>query len=314
MAVTLNGTAASSSAGAATTSLAVTMPSGATNGELLVVAFSNAGPTVSIVPPGAAGYWTQLAQSQDGFGTVDTGVFVRTVDGTEGASQTFSFASSEAVAVAFRLGGVSATAPVNAVSAAGTATSGSLTAITCPSVAATVDGAMVLRIASSVQVTSFTNPGSHTAIGSTVVNAGASSADPGVAAAYQTQTSQGATGTAAFVSGAGSSDRPWVAYTIVIAPAAPTITTQPVSTAQYAGLTATFNIAATTSGGALSYQWKVNGSNVGTNSTSYTTAALTPSDNGSIVTCVVTDSNGSITSSAAILTVLPTSSSSWIKA
>ena len=109
------------------------------------------------------------------------------------------------------------------------------------------------------------------------------------------------------------SDRANTAFLIFTDIPLPVITAQPASTAQYAGLTATFNISATGTG-TLHYQWKVNGSNVGTDSSSYTTGALTPSNNRDSVTCVVTDNNGSTTSNAAILTVLPTSSSAWIKA
>jgi hypothetical protein len=84
-------------------------------------------------------------------------------------------------------------------------------------------------------------------------------------------------------------------------PGSPTIDTQPTNQAGSVGGTATYSISATTSGGALSYQWKLNGSNVGTNSSSYTTATLSAADNGGIVTCVVTDSNGSTTSNGAYL-------------
>ena len=94
----------------------------------------------------------------------------------------------------------------------------------------------------------------------------------------------------------------------------PTINTQPVSATCYVGQTATFTISATTSGGTLHYQWKDDGSNVGTDSNSYTTAAALLSDNGSSITCVVTDNNGSVTSNAAIWTVLPAASVAWLTA
>ena len=81
----------------------------------------------------------------------------------------------------------------------------------------------------------------------------------------------------------------------------PTITAQPVNQTASVGGTATFNISATTSGGALSYQWKLNGSNVGTNSSSYTTGTLAAAYNGSAVTCGVTDSNGTTTTRTALL-------------
>jgi hypothetical protein len=90
--------------------------------------------------------------------------------------------------------------------------------------------------------------------------------------------------------------------TVTGAPTGPTITTQPLSQTVTAGQTATFTVAATGSG-TLTYQWKKNGTNVGSSSSSYTTPATVVGDNGSLYTVVVTDSNGSTTSSAATLTV-----------
>jgi len=60
------------------------------------------------------------------------------------------------------------------------------------------------------------------------------------------------------------------------------------------GESVVFNATPTHGGTSPSYQWKVNGSNVGTNSPSYTTTTLA---NGNIVTCVMT-SNASCASSA----------------
>jgi hypothetical protein len=84
---------------------------------------------------------------------------------------------------------------------------------------------------------------------------------------------------------------------------APTITTQPTAQTAAAGATATFTVAA--SGTApLSYQWQANGTAIaGATSASYTTAALAAGDNGISYTVVVTNSAGSVTSSAALLTV-----------
>lgn len=94
------------------------------------------------------------------------------------------------------------------------------------------------------------------------------------------------------------SDSTWGAWATQGILAQPLINTQPVSQTAAVGGTETFTISAVASlgGGTLSYQWKVNGSNVGTNAASYTTATLSSGDNGGVVTCVVTDSNGSTTS------------------
>lgn len=85
--------------------------------------------------------------------------------------------------------------------------------------------------------------------------------------------------------------------------AAPIIDRHPQAARVGAGDLATFTVAATTSGGALSYQWNLDGVNVGANEASYSRRTL-PQDNGKSVTVVVTDSNGSTTSSAAVLTVV----------
>jgi hypothetical protein len=83
----------------------------------------------------------------------------------------------------------------------------------------------------------------------------------------------------------------------------PSITTQPSNQTVTAGQTATFSVAATGSG-TLTYQWLKNGSTIsGGTSAPYTTPATSGADNGSLFTVTVTDSVGSVTSSAATLTV-----------
>lgn len=85
----------------------------------------------------------------------------------------------------------------------------------------------------------------------------------------------------------------------------PAITTQPAGKAVFEGQTAVFSVAATTSGGTVTYQWRKNGLNiVGATSSSYTTPATVYStDNLAIFDCVVSDDNGSNTSSTAYLVV-----------
>jgi hypothetical protein len=68
------------------------------------------------------------------------------------------------------------------------------------------------------------------------------------------------------------------------------------------GSTATFNVAVTGSA-PFTYQWKKNGINVGSNSSSYTTPQLTAADNGSSYQVIVSNTLGSWASSLAVLTV-----------
>jgi hypothetical protein len=85
-------------------------------------------------------------------------------------------------------------------------------------------------------------------------------------------------------------------------PTPPTISTQPASQTVTPGQTATFSVMV--SGTApLNYQWQKNGTNVGSNSASYTTPPTTAADNNSQVQVTVSNTAGSVTSSMATLTV-----------
>ncbi len=87
------------------------------------------------------------------------------------------------------------------------------------------------------------------------------------------------------------------------APMAPTITTQPQSLAVNAGQTATFTVVATGTA-TLNYQWIKNGTAIsGATSANYTTPATSTADSGAVFSVVVTNASGSMTSSAATLTV-----------
>jgi hypothetical protein len=88
-----------------------------------------------------------------------------------------------------------------------------------------------------------------------------------------------------------------------LANSAPSITSQPISQTITSGQMATFLVSASGTG-VLSYLWKKNGTPIpGATSSHYTTPAETTSDNLARLTVVVSNSVGSITSSAAILTV-----------
>lgn len=85
---------------------------------------------------------------------------------------------------------------------------------------------------------------------------------------------------------------------------APVISMHPVSTGVPQGRTATFSVSATGSA-PLAYQWKKNGSNVGANSSSFTTAPTATNDTGARFRVVVSNSAGQIESAEATLTVYP---------
>lgn len=86
-------------------------------------------------------------------------------------------------------------------------------------------------------------------------------------------------------------------------PFAPIISSQPASQVSYVGHTAVFTVSAS-GNPAPSFQWRKNGSNIsGASATSYTTPVLSLTDNGSIYSVVVSNSEGSLTSHDASLTV-----------
>ena len=92
----------------------------------------------------------------------------------------------------------------------------------------------------------------------------------------------------------------------VDAPTAPAITTPPASQSVVASQTATFSVVA--SGSApLAYQWKKNDSNIeGATSSTYTTPETRMADSGTQYSVVVSNSLGTVTSTAASLTVTAT--------
>jgi len=85
---------------------------------------------------------------------------------------------------------------------------------------------------------------------------------------------------------------------------APAIKSQPVNTNATGGQQVTFSVSAT---GAppLTYQWKKNGADiVGATSARYTTPAVTAGDNGAVYTVVVSNGQGTATSTPTILAVV----------
>ncbi len=91
--------------------------------------------------------------------------------------------------------------------------------------------------------------------------------------------------------------------TVNAAAVAPTITTPPANQTVTAGQTASFSVVAAGTA-PLSYQWQKNGVNIaGATSSSYTTPVTATSDSGSTFDVVVSNTAGTVTSSAATLTV-----------
>ncbi len=97
-----------------------------------------------------------------------------------------------------------------------------------------------------------------------------------------------------------------IAMTAVATGTAPAITTQPASQTVAAGQSATFSVA-NTGTAPLSYQWLKNGAAIsGATASSYTQPAASTSDTGSQFSVVVSNSVGSVSSNAALLTVTGT--------
>jgi glucose/arabinose dehydrogenase len=97
-------------------------------------------------------------------------------------------------------------------------------------------------------------------------------------------------------------------YTITYENSAPGIVTQPASTTVPVGATATFTVAASGTG-PFTYQWQRNSASIaGATASSYTTPPVQQSDDGAAFRVIVSNQSGSITSSAAILTVTAGSS------
>jgi len=91
--------------------------------------------------------------------------------------------------------------------------------------------------------------------------------------------------------------------TVTVAPVAPTITTPPANQTVSVGQSATFTVVAAGTA-PLSYQWQKNGANVaGATSASYATPVTTTSDSGSTFDVIVSNTVGTVTSTAATLTV-----------
>ena len=118
-----------------------------------------------------------------------------------------------------------------------------------------------------------------------------------------TTSDSGSAFTAVVQNTAGTATSTAAMLTVTTAPVAPTITTQPAAQTVTAGQTATFTVVAAGTA-PLSYQWQKNGANItGATATSYTTPATASSDSGSTFDVTVSNTAGTITSTAAALIV-----------
>ncbi|MDP1833154.1 MAG: immunoglobulin domain-containing protein [Geothrix sp.] len=135
--------------------------------------------------------------------------------------------------------------------------------------------------------------------GGTAITTGGTSASYTTPATVLADSGSSFTVTVTNVAGAVTS----TAATLTVNPAPPTITTQPTSQTVTAPAAATFTVVAAGSA-PLTYQWKQGATAItGATSASYTRSATTLADNGASFTVTVTNAQGTVTSSAAVLTV-----------
>ena len=92
-------------------------------------------------------------------------------------------------------------------------------------------------------------------------------------------------------------------YAFEFGPSAPIITSQPVSQSVYLGSPVSFSVSA--SGAGLNFQWRLDSTNIsGATNATYSLACATTNDAGNYAV-IVSNAGGSVTSSNAVLTVIP---------
>ncbi len=129
------------------------------------------------------------------------------------------------------------------------------------------------------------------------------------AAAYTTPATvladNGAVFTVRVTNAAGGAESSGALLTVMAAPVAPSITTQPADVTLTAGQAASFSVVA--AGAApLSYQWRRNGTAIaGATAASYTTPVTAVADDGALFSVLVTNAVGNATSRNARLSVSP---------
>jgi hypothetical protein len=193
---------------------------------------------------------------------------------------------------------------------AGTVASGAATlTVNAPPVAPTIPTQPVNQTVTPGQTASFTVVAAGTAPLSYQWQKSGVNIAGATAASYTTSATttadSGATFTVVVSNTAGTVTSSAATLTVNTAAVVPTITTQPVNQTVTAGQTATFAVVAAGTA-PLSYQWQKSGANIaGATAGSYTTPATVTADSGSTFGVVVTNTAGTVTSSAATLTVNP---------
>lgn len=246
---------------------------------------------------------------------------------TAGASVSFTVAATGTAPLSYqwRLNGANlagATSATLTLSAVTTANAGTYTVLISNAAGSVTSAGAVLTVnAAAVPPTITLNPAGQTVTaGATVTFTVAATgtaplsyqwqkngvAIPGATAATLTFSSvtTADTGTYAVVvrNVAGSVTSAYAILTVNPAPAAPSITTQPVSQTVTAGASVSFSVTATGTA-PLSYQWQKNGvALTGATSATLSLSSVTTADAGSYAV-VVRNAAGSVTSAAATLTV-----------
>jgi hypothetical protein len=197
---------------------------------------------------------------------------------------------------------------VSVSNSAGTATSNAATlTVTAPATAPSITSQPASQTIVSGKTASFsvaasgTSPMTYQWSKNGAAISGATSST--YATPAETTTDNNAKFTVTVSNSAGSATSNAATLTVTSATVAPAITTQPASQSVLAGKTASFTVAASGTS-PMTFQWSKNGAAIsGATAATYTTPAETTTDNNAQFTVAVSNSAGSATSKAAVLTV-----------
>jgi uncharacterized repeat protein (TIGR02543 family) len=240
-------------------SIEVTKPMGTTAGNLLVAEVtwdSDSGPGTVIPPPG----WTTLNQAKysysSGNSAVTVGVYYKIAIAEDASVDSYEWSWSTAESVYTFILLIKGNDTSNPISTSGIAEGYSSTP-TCPTIASTEAGALILRLYGSDRGNSNTDkgyPSGCTGISSDSSGKGTLSGECSGGAAFMSQSTNGNTGTAAFAITPTATNPTWRSFTITITPDAGTSSSnlspdQPVLVAPMSGssnisVTPTLNVTA----------------------------------------------------------------------